>query len=82
MWTFGKTSQWVRLESSPCWGMAEDKFEKDLECHIQKFGIKFEGSEGSQKAFGYKKHRPKNSYGIFFHSMGHFTISNRLESRR
>lgn len=46
--------------------MVEDKFGKDLECHIQKFEIKFESSRGSQKAFEYRKDRPKNSYGMFF----------------
>lgn len=67
MWAFGKASNWVGLESSPCWGMVEDTFEKDLECHIRKLGIKFEGSEGSQKAFGYKKYRPKKFlWNVFF----------------
>lgn len=37
----------------PGWGTVEDKSEKDLDSHIQEFGIKFDGSEESQKAFGY-----------------------------
>lgn len=68
MWAFGKASRWARLESSLCWGMVEDKFGKDLQCHIQKFRIKLERSEGSQKTCGYKKAPPqkKITWNVFF----------------
>lgn len=67
MWAFGKASRWARLESSPCWGMVEGKFERMLSVIFKSLELSLKAVRDHGRHLDIRKaKKKKNSYGMFF----------------